>query len=74
MYTDDELEPEVLTYSEFHRQCALMEWHERRRRYECGERSETRAGNLAGVRHALTQWALELASRSSGRSLFRRPA
>jgi hypothetical protein len=70
----DELEPEVLTYSEFHRRRILKDWHERRRLYESGMRAAASTGTLAGVRHVVADWAQELASRSSGRSLFRRPA
>jgi hypothetical protein len=73
---DEELEPEVLTYREFHRQLTLGDWYERRRQHECGIRSAAKpgAGNLATLRQMMTSWALEIASRSSGRSHFRRPA
>ena len=74
VHEDEELEPEILTYREFHRQRALVDWHERRRRYECGSTEKPGVGSLAGLRHAVTGWAVELATRSSGRPLFRRPA
>ena len=73
-YDSDELEPEVLTYSEFHRRRILNDWYERRRLHECGGHASAATGLLAGVRHVVADWAIELASRSSGRSLFRRPA
>jgi hypothetical protein len=76
VYEDEELEPEVLTYREFHRQRALVEWQERRRRHECGSGAGARdgTGSLALLRNLVADWAVELASRGSGRSLFRRPA
>ena len=76
MYEDEELEPEVLTYREFHRQRTLVEWHERRRQYECGTGTGGKGatGSLSLLRSLVAGWAVELASRSSGRSLFRRPA
>jgi hypothetical protein len=74
VHEDEELEPEILTYREFHRQRALVDWHERRRRYECGSTEKPGVGSLAGLRHAVTGWAVELATRSFGRPLFRRPA
>ena len=74
VHEDDELEPEILTYREFHRQRALVDWYERRRRYECGGTEKTGGGSLAGLRQAVAGWAVELASRSAGRPLFRRPA
>jgi hypothetical protein len=77
VYEDEELEPEVLTYREYHRQLTLGEWHERRRQYECGGERETQqggTGSLTFLRHLVGAWAVELASRNSGRPLFRRPA
>jgi hypothetical protein len=70
---DEELQPEVLTYREFHRQRTLGDWYERRRRYEIGISPRTKAGNLASLRNVVAEWVVELASRTSGRSLFRRP-
>lgn len=76
MYEDEELEPEVLTYREYHRQLTLVDWQERRRQYECrGEgAAKPGAGSLMVLRNLVAAWAVELASRNSGRSLFRRPA
>jgi hypothetical protein len=71
---DEGLEPEVLTYSEWHRQRTLVDWYERRRLHECGSAARAETGNFAALRHWLADWAVEVASRSSGRSLFRRPA
>jgi hypothetical protein len=71
---DEILEPEILTYREFHRQRTLVDWYERRRRYECGSTAKAEVGSLVGLRHAVAEWAVELVSRSSGRPLFRRPA
>jgi hypothetical protein len=74
VYEDDELEPEILTYREFQRQRALVDWYERRRLHECGIARNAAAGGFAVVRNAVAQWVVELASRGSGRSLFRRLA
>jgi len=74
VHEDEELQPEVLTYREFHRQRTLVEWYERRRQYECGTAAKAEARSLAVLRDTVTSWATELASRSSGRSLFRRLA
>jgi len=71
---DEELEQQVLTYREFHRQRALADWYERRRLHECGIPVKAAAGSVAVLRKAVAAWAVERASRSSGRSLFRRLA
>jgi hypothetical protein len=72
VHEDEELEPEVLTYREFHRQRTLVDWYERRRLYECGRTANTGVGGFAALRNAVAEWALDFAWRSSGRSPFRR--
>lgn len=57
---DEELEPEVLTYDEFHRQLALMEWRERLRAYERGEdqvAGSRAGGSLEWLRYAVNRLA-----------------
>lgn len=74
VYENEELQQDVLSYREFQRQRLLRDWHERRRLYECGSSAKPEVLSFSVWRHALADWALELASRSSGRSVFRRPA
>jgi hypothetical protein len=58
---DDELEPEVLTYSEFQRRCTLVAWQERRRLYESSQPTKNETFIGAGL-----WWLRQNASRLGG--------